>query len=374
MSDFNPRSDAKLEQELEPFGLSIEAIGRLDPGIEWVALFRHGRLEEAYAQLRQGGPLPEMTSHIRADPDAQDNVPLRQLQYLIAWTARDRGLTGVSIPDDATGFRIAAVGGGPAGLAATVRLLEKGHAVDLFEREEKLGGAPALVYCEDRLPDPADEIDALLQPALQAGRLTITLGQEASVDALQKNHDAVLLATGCWNEPSLSTADGVWSALRFLKAVRNGQCTTVPSRIVLLCGGDAAMDAAVTAKQLGAEQLTLIFDCPRHDAQWHLPESWFDKPSVRAQFDTRATGYQVEKDGAVHGVILENDEVVETEMVIEAMGLFAGESGDRSGGIFCAGALVNGGASVQQCMREGFDAADEIDGYLQGSSHDSPAP
>jgi NADPH-dependent glutamate synthase beta subunit-like oxidoreductase len=366
MSEVYPTSETELEQQLEPFGLSIDAVRELETDLEWVALFRRGRLTEAYARLRQESPLPEMTSHIRADPGAEDRITLRRLQYMIAWIERDRGLTGVSVPAEATGRRVAVVGGGPAGLAATVRLLEQGHCVALFEREMKLGGAPALVYPEERLPDPQDEIDALLQPALDADRLTITLGADVSPDALLGTHDAVLMATGCWNEQSLGTADNVWPALRFLKEAREGRCDRVPRTVTILCGGDAAMDAAIVAKKLGAETLNLLFESTRAKAHWHLPDSWFDLQGVEARFEVHPTGYRVDAGGAVDGVELEGEDTVETELVIEAMGLYGDEIDTQPDGLFAAGALVNGGASVQQCVQEAFEAAHQIDRHLQG--------
>ena len=353
---------------MKNLGLSSDAIRMLDADIEWVTLFRQGQLQEAYTLLYRVGLLPEMMSYIRANPHEPVDLPLSQLQYMIAWIARDSGLTGVRVPLDATGLRIAVVGGGPTGLAAAVRLLEQGHTVDLYEREQQLGGAPALVYCEDRLPDPTDEINALLTPAIQARRLTVALGRDVSSDMLMERYDAVLLATGCWNEPSLGSAAGVWPALRFLKAVRSGQCTHVPDKVTLLCGGDAAMDAAVAAKTLGAKRLILLFDCSREKAHWHLPDSWFDTEGVEVRYEVHPVGYRTSDNGAVSGVQLEEDETVETEMVIEAMGLYADKVNTQVDGLFVAGALVNGGSSVRQCVQEGFDAAEEIDRFLKGKA------
>lgn len=366
MSEGQSTFRAGLEQEIEPFNLSADAVQMLDADLEWITLYRQGRLAEAYAQLCCEGPLPEMTAHIRPGPDAEDNAALRQLQYMIAWIARDRGLTGVQVPADAAGFRVAVVGGGPAGLAGAVRLLEKGYDVNIVEREGTLGGMPALVYDAQRLPDPDEEIEARLAPAIQAGRCTLSLGRDMSPDSLLKGHDAVLLATGCWNEPSLGDAQGVWTALAFLKAVRNGEPVEVPPKVAVLCGGDAAMDAAVVVKRRGAQQLNLLFDGPREAIHWHLPDAWFDTEGVKPHFDVHPAGYEVDAEGRVCGVVLEGRQTLEADMVIEAMGLHPDQADLESEGVFAAGALVNGGASVQQCMQEGFAAAEEIDHYLKG--------
>ena len=109
----------------------------------------------------------------------------------------------------------------------------------------------------------------------------------------------------------------------------------------------------------------LLFDVPREQAHWHLPESWFDIAGVEVRFDVRPLGYQVTDQGAVRGVKLAGAGLLETDMVIEAMSLAGDELGPAVPGVFAAGGLVNGGASVQQCLREGFAAADRIEQYLR---------
>ena len=327
------------------------------------AFFNRG-LGEAYDILRRSSPLPEMSSHIQSEPGGRHPDNLRHLQFMIAWSARRRGLTGMRVPETATGKRIAVIGGGPAGLAATVALLERGHAVDLFEREDRLGGAPALVYPEDRLPDPAAEIDALLEPAPEAGRLTVALGEERSPARFTGEHDAVLVATGCWKERSLGTASGVWPALTFLRAARRGELSPMPERVVVLCGGDAAMDAAVTARALGAGTVCLVFESSRETAHWHLPTSWFEQEGVVARFRTRPTGYSVDDDGALRSVLLEANDAIPADLVIEALSIEAHAIDTASDRVFAAGGMTNGGASVQQCMREGLEVARHIASFL----------
>lgn len=360
MPDAPARTPDWLRREASRFGFSTDVLNRLHDDVDWIADFRRERIAEAYAHLSREEPFPEMASHIRPDPFAVDDLSLRQLRYMLAWIARDRDLTGIAIPDHATGFHLAVVGAGPAGLSATLRLLEQGHTVSLFEREQHAGGAPALVYPEERLPDPQDEIEARLKPALARGQLILHFGSEASAPALAEDHDAVVLATGCWKEPSLGRTEGVWPALHFLREARAGRCPSVPEHVILLCGGDAAMDAAVTAKKLGAARLDLLFSTTRDNAHWHLPRDWFDQPGVQAQFGIQATGYRCTEDGRVKEVVLHDGQTISTPMVIEAMGLFGDEDTPSSKKIFRAGAIVNGGASVQQCMREGLSVADEV--------------
>ena len=128
------------------------------------------------------------------------------------------------------------------------------------------------------------------------------------------------------------------------------------------------MDAAVVLKKRGAKRLDLLFDGPRESIHWHLPEAWFDTEGVEPRFSVQALGYQVNSDGRLFGVILEENECLETEMVVEAMGLFPDAEVPESDRVFVAGAALNGGASVQQCMQEGFDAAEKLDRCLRGGA------
>lgn len=124
------------------------------------------------------------------------------------------------------------------------------------------------------------------------------------------------------------------------------------------------MDAAIVAKKQGASKLTLLFEGPRETAHWHLPDAWFETDGVEVRFNVQPMGYQVDSGGAVTGVILEHGEMLETDRVIEAMGLYADPEHPEQDSVFSAGAMMNGGASVKQCMQEGKDAADAMQHFL----------
>ena len=111
----------------------------------FIQAFRNGDESRAYEIIRECDPLPELTA--RLSPAWMESegaciettltgtpVPILDLQYTIAWRARERGETGVRFTAEATGKRVAIVGGGPAGIAAAIRLIELGHTVDLYEQ------------------------------------------------------------------------------------------------------------------------------------------------------------------------------------------------------------------------------------------------
>ena len=348
----------------------------------FIQAFRNGDDRRAYEIIRAHDPLPELTS--RLSPAWLESegaciettltgtpVPILDLQYVIAWRARERGETGAHIPPESTGKKVAIVGGGPTGIAAAIRLVEFGHTVHLHEQSDRLGGIPERVLSRHRSPaDPKAEIDAILQPALAAARLElhfgVTLGKDLRLEDLRANHDAVLVATGLWQERSLGEARGVIGALGFLESTDH----PVPDRVAILAGGDSAMDAARVVQSRGAKEIFIVFGGPRSEMHWHMPESWFATPGVHAMMHWQPLGYETDHDGRVRGVRLRHAElhsetVLPVALVIEAMGLQAADCvraalAGENARVYSAGALGNGGASVSHCVADGLAIADTI--------------
>jgi NADPH-dependent glutamate synthase beta subunit-like oxidoreductase/2,4-dienoyl-CoA reductase-like NADH-dependent reductase (Old Yellow Enzyme family) len=348
----------------------------------FIRAFREGREGDAYAVLRTGNPLPRLVSQTSPfwleDEGAciettltGEPVPIRDLQYALAWRAQERGQTGVVIPRDCSGKTVAIVGGGPAGIAGAARLLELGHRVVLYETSHTLGGVPSRLLAGNRaMAHPAEEIDALLRPAIESGRLKIsfgsTLGSNILLPELQVSHDAVLLAVGLWRERSFGPAEGVLGALEFLEHGRG----PVPGRVAVLAGGDSAMDACVALEARGATEIYVVFGGPRHALHWHMSESWFANRGVHALMLWQPLGYVMADSGRVHGVRMRHSEfaietVLAVDLVIEAMGLELAQilppvTTAHSASLYTAGAMVNGGASVGQCVAEGISVAEAI--------------
>ena len=364
----------------------------------FIRAFLDGDESKAYELIRKSNPLPELTSQLSpAWLETEGaciettltgrSVPILDLQYTIAWRARQNGLTGTRIPQTASGKKVAIVGGGPTGISAASRLVEFGHEVDLFEHSDRLGGAPSRVIPASRLTSPADEIEALLAPAIAAKRLKVftgqTLGTSIVLEELLQTYDAVLLAIGVWKEASLDQPlTGVMSGLDFLEAAKNGTLTTVPSRVAILAGGDSAMDAAKVAQTLGAREIFILFGGPRSEMHWHMPESWFASQGVHAMMEWQPLGYSSDAAGRITGIQIRHTHLgVESSLamdfVIEAMGLSAdGKSLGKTDPtilvqnlkfcrteherLYAAGGMTNGGASVGACIADGLAAADAI--------------
>jgi len=333
-------------------------------------------------------------------------VPIHAIQHAVYRYAHANGLTGLRLPEKPSGRKAAVIGGGPAGVACAVTLLERGHQVVLFERASRLGGTPELAIRDSRFTGAHEEAWAVLMPALRAARLTIRFGvefgREVTPDSLRRKADAVFLAAGVWGERSVGTAEGVVAGLAFLRQIKTRTRQTVPERVILLAGGDSAMDCARVALEAGARELLIVYDGPLSEMHWHMADAWFRTAGVHFLTLTRPLGYRTGKDGKVTGLrirkILESDSdggpvpetLLEAGLVIEAMGLGLEESlvsalpgcaFNAEGlvktaegslrvsslpGFFAGGGVINGGASVAQCVAEGMRAGIEMDAELRG--------
>jgi dihydropyrimidine dehydrogenase (NAD+) subunit PreT len=215
-----------------------------------------------------------------------------------------------------------------------------------------------------------------------------------------------LLAVGLWKERTLGAGNGIYSGLDFLERCKAGTLRVPRGPAVVLAGGDCAMDAACLLKAAGADPLLILFGGSRSEMHWCMDDAWFAQPGVHARMLCRPVGYQLDGQGCVTGVrVIPMDPeagggardlagggfIVAADMVVEAMGLSVaddvraalpslsfGEDGLLHGtgpgvcctgmdGVFAAGALVNGGASVPQCVEEGIRVAGEIHNWLTGS-------
>ncbi|MCB1629242.1 MAG: FAD-dependent oxidoreductase [Xanthomonadales bacterium] len=168
---------------------------------------------------------------------------------------------------EASGRHVAVVGAGPAGLACAHALALAGHEVTIFEALDKPGGLNEYGIAAYKLPEFAQiEIDWLLSIGGITLRCGQALGRDFDLDDLRTVHDAVFVAVGLGGSHALGidgeTLGGVRPAVEFIHELR--QCSdlsTLPvgRRVVVIGGGNTAIDAAIQSKRLGAEQVTLVY-------------------------------------------------------------------------------------------------------------------
>lgn len=167
----------------------------------------------------------------------------------------------------ATGKRVAVVGAGPAGLSCAHWLARQGHAVDLFDAKPKPGGLNEYGIAEYKVLEfAAREVEWLLSVGGIRWQGDSALGQNLHLSTLRKDYDAVFIGLGLSGVNALGIAGeelaGVRNAVDFIADLR--QCEDlsrlpVGRRVVVIGGGNTAIDAAVQSKKLGAESVTLVY-------------------------------------------------------------------------------------------------------------------
>lgn len=168
----------------------------------------------------------------------------------------------------ATGKRVAVVGAGPAGLSCAHRLATLGHEVTVFEAKAKAGGLNEYGLAPYKMADDFAQREVAF--ILGVGGITVEhgrkLGADLSLDSLRADFDAVFLGVGLGSNNRLGIPGeeraGVEDATAFIERVRQalpGQPPAVGRSVVVIGGGNTAVDAAIQAKRLGAEDVTLVY-------------------------------------------------------------------------------------------------------------------
>lgn len=168
----------------------------------------------------------------------------------------------------ATGKRVAVVGAGPAGLSCAHRLATLGHEVTMFEAKAKSGGLNEYGLAPYKMADDFAQREVAF--ILGVGGISVEhgrrLGADLSLDSLRADFDAVFLGVGLGSNNRLGIPGeeraGVEDATAFIERVRQaspGQPPAVGRSVVVIGGGNTAIDAAIQAKRLGAEDVTLVY-------------------------------------------------------------------------------------------------------------------
>jgi heterodisulfide reductase subunit A len=241
----------------------------------YVALAARGRWEEAYRVASEPNPFPSVCGRICSHPCEQEctrgrldePVAIAALKRFVA--DRAGSAATVEVPERRYDQRVAVVGAGPAGLTAARDLARLGYAVTVFEAHPVAGGMLRLGIPDYRLPREvvAAEVERVLAHGVEL-RCGQRCGRDFTVDSLlASGYAAVLLAVGLQRPRSLrlpgSDLPGVFSGLELLRSRALNQQVAVGSRVVVIGGGDVAIDAARSALRLGAKRVTVAY---RRDA------------------------------------------------------------------------------------------------------------
>ncbi|MGD0791443.1 MAG: FAD-dependent oxidoreductase [Terriglobales bacterium] len=232
----------------------------------YVALIAEGRFEEAYKFARDPNPLASICGRVCAHPcetacrrgDIDRPISIRALKRFLTERHGPESKHPVDINagrgQNKLPFKVAVVGGGPVGLSAAHDLALMGYSVTIFEAAPVAGGMLYLGIPEYRLP--RDVVEAQVREILATGDITLKLNQAAGRDFMvsdlrHQGFDAVLIAVGAHRSRDLTIPgvdlDGVYKGIDFLLNVNLGYKFTIGKKVIVIGGGNVAMDVARSA-------------------------------------------------------------------------------------------------------------------------------
>ena len=406
---------------------------------EFVELVLDGKYLAAAAKVREDNILPAVTGRVCPQEEQCEGacvmtkkfgaVGIGYLERFVADYERQSGQVGLPTIAPATGKKVAIIGSGPAGLSAAGDLIQRGHAVTVFEALHDVGGVLIYGIPEFRLPKDivSNEVENMRRMGVQF-ETDVVVGQTVTVDELlnEEGFHAVLVATGAGLPQFLGVPGenlcGVYSANEFLtrvnlmKAYRTGEFATPiydcrDKNCAVVGGGNTAMDAIRSAKRLGAKNAYIIYRRSEAEMPARIEEikhakeegiqllllnnpveflgdekGWLraarclkmelgpaDDSGRRRPVPIKGSEYELPLDVVIIAVGTSSNPLVQstTPDIKTRKGGYIETTGDSlktsKPGVFAAGDIVTGAATVILAMGAGRKAAQAIDDYLRSS-------
>ncbi|MEN8722042.1 MAG: NAD(P)-dependent oxidoreductase [Alphaproteobacteria bacterium] len=408
---------------------------------DWLKLTAEGRLEEAYQVSAATNTMPEICGRIcPQDRLCEGNCVIEQaghgavtigaVEKYITETAWDQGWIKPNLPAQERDQSVGIIGAGPAGLAAAEQLRAEGYQVHVYDRYDRVGGL--LIYGIPNFKLEKDVVARREQLYRDQGvtfHMNFQVGKDATLDELRDKHDAVLIATGVYkareiNAPGVGLGNVV-DALDYLTAsnrnnlgdkvaaFESGDLNADGKDIVVVGGGDTAMDCVRTAIRQGAKTVKCLYRRDRENMPGSMREvTNAEEEGVEFVWLTAPKAFIEGKDqkvGAVRAVSMQlglpdqsgrrspeeidgSDHDMHADLVIKALGfdpedlptLFGAKELKVSrwgtidadfrtqmtsiDGVFAAGDIVRGASLVVWGIRDGRDAATAMHEWLQSQS------
>ncbi|PVH28443.1 NAD(P)-dependent oxidoreductase [Pararhodobacter oceanensis] len=402
---------------------------------DWLMLTATGRLREAYEMSQATNTFPEICGRICPqdrlcegncviEQSGHGTVTIGAVEKYITDTAWEQGWVQPVQPRQERGESVGIIGAGPGGLAAADRLRQAGVQVTVYDRYDRAGGLMTYGIPSFKLEKPVvmRRIEQLEASGVQFV-LNCNVGEDISFDAIRGKHDAVLIATGVYTSRDLggpgSGLAGIEKAIDYLtasnrnsfgdevEAFDNGALDARGKRVVVIGGGDTAMDCVRTAVRQGASSVKLLY---RRDRE-NMPGSQREVQNAEEEgvdfvWLTAPAGFTGE--AQVDGVIVQRmrlgvadasgrrapeliegaDYIEPADLVIKALGFEPEDlptlwntpelTVTRWGtircdhkthmsalpGVFAVGDIVRGASLVVWAIRDGREAADAMLDYL----------
>lgn len=295
----------------------------------YLSRIREGDIQGAAKILLTENPIPSVTGRVcphfcESDccRDAIDtSVSVRNIERFVGDYILDHATELLVRPDMESGKGVAVVGSGPAGLSAAYYLRVFGHQVTVFDQLDKPGGMLNYGIPAYRLPkNVVRRLVGALENMGISFRLNTPVKKNPAMADLSKQFDAVFIATGAWRQPSIGIEgeEFLESGIQFLSAVNTGKKFLPGKRVIVIGGGNAAVDVAISAKRLGAQNVILACLEKREEMpalNWEVEEALKEGVELMPSWGPRKIKFSNSK---VAGV-----ELVRCTSVFDAAGRFA---------------------------------------------------
>jgi formate dehydrogenase major subunit len=384
----------------------------------YVGLVANGQYDEAIKLVKAVIPMPASIGRVCPHPcetacrrgNVEEPVAIADIKRFIGDIDIKQG-TYVPDIEESTGKTVAVVGAGPAGIACAYFLAAKGHKVVLYEDKPYPGGMLRYGIPEYRLPK--ELLDAEINTLEKMGvdlKCNIKLGEDITIAYLKKAYDAVFIAIGAWSSMSMGCKgedmEGVMGGIEFLRKATLAEPMYLGQRVLVIGGGNTAMDVARTAVRLGAEHVQLLYrrtkdEMPAEKIEIEEAEeegveyTFLVAPIEVIEENGRARKVRCQKmklgapdkSGRRSPEPIPGDEVtIEADLIVSAIGqrvnaenvkeLDITKKGTISAntntfetsmaGVFAGGEAVTGPKIAIEAIAQGKNAAHVIDSYLKG--------
>ena len=272
----------------------------------YMALVGDGRCADAVRLIRKDNPVPTACAYICEHPcEARcrrnmidDAINIRGLKRYAVDHAGDVPQPACA---ESTGKSVAIVGGGPSGLSCAYYLALMGHKVTIYEECKKLGGM--LRYGIPSYRFPREKLDAEIESILSLGietRTGVTVGKDIWVEKLQQDYDCVYIAIGAHQDKKVGIpgedSRNVMSAVALLRAIGDNHMPNFKGKqVVVIGGGNVAMDVTRSSIRLGAKKVTCVYR-RRMEDMTALPDEITGALAEGAELMTLAAPVRIESD------------------------------------------------------------------------------